>query len=37
MRYSRENIVMETNTCISKISLMHIQITGIISFCIKTD
>ena len=37
MKYSRENIAMETNTYISKISLMHMQITGIISFCINTD
>ena len=36
MKYSRGNIAMETNTHISKISLMHMQITGI-SFCINTD
>ena len=36
MKYSRENIAMETNAYISKISLMNMQITGI-SFFIDTD
>ena len=31
MKYSWENIAMETNTHISKTSLMHMQITGYLS------